>query len=196
MTSGVQEAYAALESHVRRFFKRRSVTSRRWSGIVPNRVPDDFRVLELAPSRAGEPWAYVSLGNWEYVHAGRCSLEFILLAPSQSERHVELLTMTAFYDRHEHLDLGHVFPLGEPWLPGSALDVLLVSLPYPFGPALENAHVGEKHVRFLWLLPITQAERAYRLEYGLDALEDQFEAKGLEYWRPDRVSLVVPPNTH
>lgn len=188
--------YAALEAHVRGFFTGRTIRTRRWEGARPDRVPADFRVLEIAPEARSGLWTYVSIGTWENEHAGRCSLEFILVGPAQSDRHVELLTMAAYYDRRQHLDLGHLFPLGEPWLKGGSLDAMLVSLPYPFGPALENAWVGEKHVRFLWLLPITQAERAYCKAFGVEALETQFEEKRLEYWVPTRASVVSAPDEH
>jgi len=42
----------------------------------------------------------------------------------------------------------------------------------------------------LWLLPITQEERDFQIENGLDALEEQFEEKGLEYWNPARASVI------
>jgi hypothetical protein len=193
MSLDADRTSAALEAHVRDFFRARSVTTRRWSNAIPGRVSDRFRVLEVEPDRPNGDWIYISIGNWENVHVDRCSLEFILIAPHRSERQVELLTMASYYDRTEHLDLGHVFGLGEPWLPGSTLDAMLVSLPYPFGPKLEDAWVGKKHVRFLWLLPITHAERRYRMERGLEALEARFEANNIDYSRPDRASVVAGP---
>lgn len=36
---------------------------------------------------------------------------------------------------------------------GSLRVHLLVSVPDPFVPELENAHVGDRHLDFLWLLP-------------------------------------------
>ncbi len=80
------------------------------------------------------------------------------------------------------LGQGHTLPIGEPWLPGSAGDHLLVSLPYPFGPGLQTCHVGDLHVDLLWLLPITATERQYKIEHGLEALDTRFEQAGLEYW--------------
>ena len=65
------------------------------------------------------------------------------------------------------LDHGHTVPIGEPWLPGSACDHLLVSLPYPFGPELEMCRWDGGHARLLWLLPITEAERDFRTEHDL-----------------------------
>jgi hypothetical protein len=107
-------------------------------------------------------------------------------------RHVELLTMTAFYHETEGLGLGHTFPIGEPWLAGSMCDQFLVSLPYPFGPGLEVCESAglRRLIRFLWLLPITQAEREYSREHGVEALERLFDDHAIEFWEPQRRSVV------
>jgi hypothetical protein len=49
---------------------------------------------------------------------------------------------TVYYHRPGRLGLGHTLPIGEPWLPESACDHWLVSLPYPFGPDLQTCHGG------------------------------------------------------
>jgi hypothetical protein len=67
---------------------------------------------------------------------------------------------------------------------------MLVSLPYPFGPELEMATIGDHSVRLLWLLPITAAERRYKIEHGLEALESRFDDAGLRYWVATRGSVV------
>jgi hypothetical protein len=73
---------------------------------------------------------------------------------------------------------------------GSECDCLLLSKPYPFGPALELCDHPGGHTQILWLLPITDRERAFRFEHDLEALEQRFDEVGLEYWRPDRASVV------
>ncbi|WP_145227079.1 suppressor of fused domain protein [Rudaeicoccus suwonensis] len=75
-------------------------------------------------------------------------------------------------------------------MPGSRCDHLLVSLPYAFGPAFEVAHVGDRHVDFLWLIPITEAERRLKMSEGLEALEWRFDEVGLRYWQTDRSSVA------
>jgi hypothetical protein len=67
---------------------------------------------------------------------------------------------------------------------------MLVSLPYPFGPELQQCHVGDRHVDFLWLLPITGDERAFKATHGQEALEARFEERGLLYWEVERESMV------
>jgi hypothetical protein len=61
-------------------------------------------------------------------------------------------------DKRYRLRAGSAVNIGRPWMDGSGADHLLVSLPYPYGPALETCELGERHVRFLWLVPITAAE--------------------------------------
>jgi len=68
---------------------------------------------------------------------------------------------------------------------------MLVSLPYPFGPDLETCDLADGVVRVLWLLPITESEKQYKIASGLESLERRFEEAALEYWRPDRESAVL-----
>ena len=103
---------------------------------------------------------------------------------------MELLAMTVFYNRGGKLDIGHTLPIGEPWLPGSGCDHLLVCLPYPFGPDLQTCHIGDRHVEFLWLLPITEPERDLKIASGLEELESRFDEVGLQYWQTDRASVI------
>jgi len=72
----------------------------------------------------------------------------------------------------------------------SICDYFLVSLPYLHGPNLETCCLVEEHIHIYWLLPITKAELDFQQQHGTDALEELFEQKGLEYWRPDRKSIV------
>jgi hypothetical protein len=55
---------------------------------------------------------------------------------------------------------------------------------------LQTCHVGDRHVEFLWLLPICAAERDFKVVSGLEALESRFDEVGLRYWQVDRVSVV------
>ena len=55
-----------------------------------------------------------------------------------------------------------------PWLPDSNCDHGLISLPFLDGPALENASILGQSVRILWLIPITRAEREYKVQHGVE----------------------------
>jgi hypothetical protein len=50
--------------------------------------------------------------------------------------------------------------------------------------------VGDRHVDFLWQLPITERERTCQAASELEQLEQRFEDVGLEYWKPDRASAI------
>ncbi|MDQ0276599.1 hypothetical protein QO003_000902 [Arthrobacter silviterrae] len=81
-------------------------------------------------------------------------MEFIICTAVGDDRTVVLLAMTPSYNRGGKLRVGHTLPIREPWTIGALRDHLLVSVPYPFRPELENAHVGDRHVDFLWCSPL------------------------------------------
>ena len=157
-------------------------------GPVPELFPD-FRVAVFAPGPRTELWVYASIGAWEADPTGENRLEFIMTAPEEDLRQVELVTMVAYYHHKHHLDHAHTLPMGEPWVENSSCDHLLVSLPYPFGTELEVCALGSENVSVYWLLPITRQERDFKVEHGLDALEQKFEDAELEYWDPQRDKL-------
>ncbi|KGN32060.1 Suppressor of fused protein (SUFU) [Knoellia sinensis KCTC 19936] len=179
----------ALEEHVRRFFAGRTIDVLTWpAGPIHEQNPH-FRVLRVAPATTADVWTYVSVGGWADAD-GDSGLEFVLSTATAEDRAVELLAMIVFYNRGGKLSIGHTQPIGEPWLPGSGCDHLLVCRPYPYGPDLQTSHVGDRHVEFLWLLPITMAERDLVAASGLEALESQFDEVGLNYWQVDRPSVI------
>ena len=185
-----------MHRHVADFFAGHEVGDERWADTpsMRQRLPA-FRVIRVAPGPRSPLWIYVSAGCWDATRDGEHGLEFLLAAPADDERHVLHLAMAAHYhcnpdDESYRLDHGHTVPIGEPWLPGSACDHLLVSLPYPFGPELEMCRWDGGHARLLWLLPITEAERDFRTEHDLEALEQRFDDVAIRYWEADRPSVV------
>lgn len=179
----------ALEEHVRRYFAGRDIeVFTRSAGPILQQNPH-FRVLRVAPATRADVWLYVSIGGWAAT-PDESGLEFLVCTAAPEDRAVELLAMTVFYNRGGRLDLGHTMPIGEPWLPDASCDNLLVCLPYPFGPDLQTCHVGDRHVEFLWLLPITEAERSFKVVEGVEALESRFEDAAIEFWKVDRASVV------
>ena len=179
---------ADIRQHLRQFFAGHSCIEHTWDRGPAVRDLPELRIAEFAPGPKTGLWVYATVG------ASRASvhprLEFVLVAPAQDVRNVEMVTMAAWYHQQERLGLGHTFPIGEPWLPGSSCTSMLVSLPYPFGPTLEHCKLADGEVRVLWLLPITEAERQYKKRMGVEALEQQYDAIALEYWRPDRPSAI------
>ena len=150
-----------------------------------------FRVCRIAPVAASEPWAYVSIGAWEAAGDGE-RLEFLILSPTETPRHVETLAMIANYhaDLRYRLKAGDVVVIGHAWMEGATCDRLLVSLPYPYGPVLERCCAEGGEIRFLWLLPITQKEHEYLCANGAGALEERFQEAAIDAIDLQRVSVV------
>lgn len=177
-----------LRQHLRTIFDGHASAEHRWPlGPAVNDLPR-LRVVEIAPGPKASGWIYATIG----AHEARPDrpIEFLIASDRSDKRHVELLTMTAWYHMKEGLDLGHTYPIGEPWLPGSACDFMMVSLPYPFGPSLEVCRLPVGELHYYWLLPITRAEREVKIREGQQALERRFDAAGLKYWDPTRASVV------
>jgi hypothetical protein len=121
-----------------------------------------------------------------------CRTEVHLFSPDGDDAHVELLTALAHYRRTAAaLDVGHTVWFGRPWKAGSQCEYGLLSRPYLDGPRLEYLElVPADRVRFLWLIPMTLAEREYKMRHGLEALEGAFEKAGFNYLDPHRSSVV------
>jgi suppressor of fused protein SUFU len=181
---------SAIKNHLQAFFVGHTISEFEWPLGPIQEVLPHFRVLRVSPGSRCNLWVYVSSGAWDVDRDQQSGLEFMIFAHEESPRHVELLAMSAHYHLNHDLDLGHTYPIGEPWLEGSACDHMLVSLPYPFGEELELCEVDEGHIHLYWLLPITLAERQFKATNGLEALEQLFEDRELEYWRADRPSVV------
>lgn len=182
--------YPALRTHIRRFFEGHRRDEYDYAFGPAGRVPPDFRVVRFAAGPRTQLTTYLSVGSWEATGNTGNGFEFLVTTAQPEERCVALLAMVAYYHRTEGLGVGHTFPLGYGWLGGSC-DHVLVSLPYPFGPELEVCCLGEEgNVRFLWLLPITAAEKRFRHENGLEALEQRFDDVELDFASPYRKSVV------
>lgn len=208
-----------VDQHIRLFFAGHAITSHQFQAGPAVRTLPHLRVLQVAPGPRTGCWVYLSLGASTIVREDSGLLEFFLITPAENASHVELVTMIAWYHQTRGLGHGHTVPIGRPWLPDSALDHLLVSTPYPFQraqqpesgaesgvshapregctsepnnqpPELEVCNFDGGHVHFLWLLPITSAEREFKKSNGLEALEQRFEDAAIEYWLPSRASVV------
>ena len=182
-----------MDAHLNAFFKGHSIRHREWpSGPVKQRVPD-LIVYEIAPGARVNLWTYVTCGCWEATSHDEHGLEFILSATERNSRHVEILTMITYYHAgplHQRLDLGHTLPIGEPWTPRSSCTHLLIALPYAYGPELEICAWSHGHARILAAQPITEAERAFKVAHGVEALEQRLEGAQASFADPNRPSVV------
>lgn len=186
------EVFDGVRCHLDRFWPDRPHEEFVWTlGPIGETLPR-LRVRRIAPTGRREPWVYVTVGAWQATADEPHGTEFVLLSPSENPLHVELLAMVAnlHADARHRLAIGSTIDIGRPWMKGSAADHLLVSLPYPYGPALEQCELGERHIRVLWLVPITRAEADLVRAKGLDALERLLEQPNVDVIAPDRRSLV------
>jgi hypothetical protein len=180
-----------FHKHVSDFFTGHRVGRRDFDRGPIQKVAPGFHALSIGPGPRTKLWSYVSVGGALVTKPGRPVIEFLVMSEQESDAMVERLAMTVYYHHRETLGVGHTYPFGKPWVDGSTLDHVLVSRPYPFGPALESFPLADGgHGRLLWLVPITAAERKYKIEHGLDALETLFDRANLEYWNTSRLSLV------
>lgn len=184
-------SHALLEHLHDRFPGREVAVLPPTPGPIHDRVPA-LHILSLTPQEGGR--LYVTAGLWDATQEHGHGLEFVLHTPvAADDVHVETLTMIAYYHATGHdyaLGHGHTVAIGRPWVHGSTCDDLLVGLPYPWGEELETCAVPGGHIRVLWLLPITEAEKTFRHTHDLEALEQRFEAAGIVPTDPCRRSVV------
>jgi len=180
-----------LEIHLDEFFAGHSSERHVWGSGPMRQVLPNFHVMAFGPGPKSALWTYCSVGAWEIAKDEESPrLEFLMFSEHDAPRLTELVTMIAYYHRDYGLGRGHTLGLGEPWLPGSTCNSLLISTPYPLGPELELFEWDGGHVHFLWALPITEAERALKVSEGLEALEARFDSAAIEYWDPTRPSVA------
>jgi hypothetical protein len=182
----------AVRRHVRAHWPRNAVEPFVWTiGPIRQTLPD-FEVQRVRSNHRGEPWVYVTTGAWDARKPDKHGFEFFLQSPEEDPIHVETLAMVANFhaDPKYGVGLGDVIEIGRPWMDESLCDRLLVSLPYPYGPDFEHCVIGDHHIRFLWLLPISASEAQYLRANGQEALERKFEEAGINAVDPRRVSVV------
>jgi hypothetical protein len=135
---------------------------------------------------------------WTYATCGMAAcrtenpIELHLFSPVRCEKHVELLTAIAHYHcTSQALGLGHTVNFGRPWIAASECDYGVISLPYLDGPSIEEFHPGGNApmIRCLWLVPITKADRDFKVTFGLEALEERFERAKFNFLDPARASV-------
>jgi hypothetical protein len=117
-------------------------------------------------------------------------IELHLFSRFRAGQLAELLVAMAHCHRTgSSLGLNHTVNFGRPWFPNSNCDHGLISLPYLDGPKLEWAEIESRSVRFLWVIPITSDEVAYKRNNGVQALEERFELAHFDYADPSRPSV-------
>ena len=178
--------------HVDKFWNRHEKILHKVEGAAVYAKSPNFRVIEIQPDEVNpiEPWAYLSFGAAEM---GKGPLtEFMLLSPFQEERHLATIAQVSLVHSMlpAGLSPGSTVSLGRGWREGSKLEHLLVTVPYPYGPSVENCETKAGDVKLYWLMPITSKEAAFVAKEGLEALELKFEAARADFTKVNRPSVV------
>jgi hypothetical protein len=155
------------------------------------KVGKEFSILEFPPRKERGFWTYATCGLSTLAPDDR--IELHLFSWGRDESIVELLTAVAHYhiSSSHKLNLWHTINFGRPWQDDSKCSFGLISLPYLDGPLLEDM-LNEKamKVKFYWLIPITESEKKFKQDHGIEALERLFEAKQINYLDANRKSVV------
>lgn len=176
--------------HYQSFFQGHDQELLTWGmGPIKEAVPS-FQVFRAKPGPQINLWSYASIGASSLWHHSSGLLEFIVHSPIESPKLVETMAMITHYHSNHNLGFGHTLPIGESWLGDSKCDHWLVSKPYPLGPEFEICDLANQHVHVAWLLPITEQEKEFKVQNGLEALEQLFDDRELEFWDVDRCSVV------
>lgn len=153
-----------------------------------------FSICAFSPNQKHDFWRYATVGMSD--HRAAHPLELHLFARENNPRMAELLTMVShFHLSGSRLGLSHIVNFGEPWLDSSLCTWGFISLPYLDGPHFEWLNRGDHGVRFLWLIPITEAERNYLKQKGVEAFEEKLEEADFDYLDPAR-ECVIPKEIH
>jgi hypothetical protein len=180
-----------VEQHLKTFWKGRSITQLRIEeGPILDNI-SEFSILRFSETREKPYWIYSTLGCFQ-IDSGHERYEFFLLSPKECPQHELTLSMLAHFHSNSRyrLKLGSIVEIGDPWLPGSTCDHLLISLPYTFGRNLEWLELPDFCVRTLWALPITRSEAEFARREGIESLEQKFDSAMVPYLDPKRHSVV------
>ncbi|HZE65916.1 MAG TPA: suppressor of fused domain protein [Sporichthyaceae bacterium] len=188
----MKSASEAMGRHLNDWFGGHQVFALDPPADLADRVPG-LQIVEVPAGPRFELCTYLTLGCFDAVGTNGEGREFVLTAAEPDAAHVESVAMAAAQHCGTpagRLDRGSVVPLGRPWMPASACDRLLVTLPYPYGPAFEYVRWRRNTVQLLWLLPITPAEGAFVAVDGVEAFEARLEGMALSFTDPGRPSVI------
>lgn len=164
-------------------------TKLKWPHDPHGKLNNQLNILEFSPNEHHNCWIYSTLGM--SLDSKEYPVELHLRSSKQDISLVELLTVTASFHRSDtELGLHHSVNFGRPWQDDSPCSYGFISLPYLDGEELEVFNFENGHLHNLWFIPITENERDYKMEYGWNALEERFEACGLDYINSHRKSCV------
>lgn len=144
----------------------------------------DFCVAEFPSNEQRDFYVYTTLGMSSEKDAN--PIELCLFSIAQNSRNVEILMDIALQHRTTPIEVNSTFKFCTSWTEKSKCNSGLVMLPYFEGPFFEECD----NISCLWLVPITEDERKFKEENGIEALEQQFADNELNYLHYLRDSVV------
>ncbi len=161
----------------------------KWDKGPVDQLKPDFSVLEFPPNQNRNMWTYATVCMSPLEDDPM--IELHLFSDKQNSNLVELLTVVANYHQNTaRFGLNHTMNFGRPWQVNSPCSFGFVSLPYIDGPDIEIFRKDGFASNCYWLIPISESEVDYKERNGVEALEQLFESKGLDYLNPNRKELV------
>lgn len=149
----------------------------------------EFRVLEFPPNEQRDMWTYATVGFCNISDLQK--LELHLFSSKKDESIIEILFALAYFNQNTNkVNVNDTVNFGRSWQDHSLCDHGLISLPYLDGPNLELMTKDDLEVRFYWLIPVTKNEVDFKIQKGIDKLEETFDKAGFNYLNPLRESVV------
>lgn len=152
---------------------------------ILNELDEEFCILKFPPTAQREVWVYATLcmSNDDDT----APIELYIYSTTENDTLIEILTNIAHYHKTQsNLEETHVIEFSQPWYEGSNCNYGLICPPYIEGPEFEECG----NISCYWLLPITKQEADYRVEYGMDELEDKFSSDDFDFLDYNRNSMI------
>lgn len=139
-------------------------------------LSNDFCVVKFPPTDQREVWVYTTLCM--SCNEDFSPIELYLYSSVENDKIVDILTNIAHYHQNtSKLEATQVIEFGQPWFEGSNCDFGLLCPPYLDGPEFEECG----NISCYWLLPITKQEADFRIEFGMEALEEKFGSDDFDF---------------
>lgn len=168
----------------------RSSASLMWEYGPVEKLNDDFSIREFSPGDRIGMWVYATSGMSSHIEEGE-PVELHIFSHRQDRGLAELLTSVAYYHKFAaRLNLHHTVNFGQPWQDNSGCDHGFISLPYINGPELMDCFFRKGNIKCYWMIPVTENEVKFKIQYGVEALEAIFEREALDYLDPGREDVV------
>lgn len=185
-----EDYHAEIRRHYQRVWRGEPNLIEPTRGKV-RELPSEFRVLEYPRNDHRNAWVYATVGM--SLVGEMHQVEIHVFSQTRRAELPDLLGMIAHFHRTgETLGVNHTVNLGFPWLPESICDCALLSPPYLDGQEMVRVEGAllTAATKFLWVVPLTAAERVFARQNGAEPLWDRFEDAKINHMDTRRRSVV------